>query len=36
VAKILKDTSAMEYLDALYIITEKQIQERIAVDWLKS
>ncbi|PGH13876.1 hypothetical protein AJ80_06145 [Polytolypa hystricis UAMH7299] len=28
VAKILKDASAMEYLDRLYIRTEKQIQER--------
>ncbi|TVY38792.1 hypothetical protein LSUB1_G005889 [Lachnellula subtilissima] len=28
VAKILKDSSAMEYLDRLYVTTEKQIQER--------
>ncbi|KAI9376691.1 hypothetical protein BJX61DRAFT_530696 [Aspergillus egyptiacus] len=28
VAKILKDASAMEYLDCLYIDTEKRIQER--------
>lgn len=28
VAKILKDASAMDYLDRLYITTEKQIQER--------
>ncbi|KAJ4144763.1 hypothetical protein LMH87_003633 [Akanthomyces muscarius] len=28
VAKILRDASAMEYLDRLYISTEKQIQER--------
>ena len=28
VAKILKDASAMDYLDRLYISTEKQIQER--------
>ena len=28
VAKILKDAAAMEYLDNLYVSTEKQIQER--------
>jgi hypothetical protein len=28
VAKILKDASAMDYLDQLYVATEKQIQER--------
>ncbi|KAK5989980.1 hypothetical protein PT974_08243 [Cladobotryum mycophilum] len=28
VAKILKDASAMDYLDRLYVSTEKQIQER--------
>ena len=28
VAKILKDSSAMSYLDQLYVTTEKQIQER--------
>jgi hypothetical protein len=28
VAKILKDASAMDYLDKLYVSTEKQIQER--------
>jgi hypothetical protein len=28
VAKILKDASAMDYLDRLYLSTEKQIQER--------
>jgi len=28
VAKILKDSSAMEYLDRFYVTTEKQIQER--------
>ncbi|PHH64700.1 hypothetical protein CDD81_4141 [Ophiocordyceps australis] len=28
VAKILKDASAMEYLDRLYVETDKQIQER--------
>ena len=28
VAKILKDSSAMEYLDRLYVTTEKQIHER--------
>lgn len=31
VAKILKDASAMEYLDRLYVSTEKQIHERTAV-----
>jgi hypothetical protein len=31
VAKILKDASAMEYLDNLYVTTEQQIQERIAM-----
>lgn len=30
VAKILKDASAMDYLDRLYVSTEKQIQERSA------
>ncbi|KJZ72901.1 hypothetical protein HIM_07664 [Hirsutella minnesotensis 3608] len=30
VAKILKDASAMEYLDRLYVDTEKRIQERAA------
>lgn len=30
VAKILKDASAMDYLDKLYVSTEKQIQERSA------
>lgn len=30
VAKILKDSMAMEYLDRLYVTTEKQIQERTA------
>ena len=30
VAKILKDAPAMEYLDRLYVSTEKQIQERAA------
>lgn len=28
VAKILKDASAMDYLDRLYVTTEKQIQDR--------
>jgi hypothetical protein len=28
VAKILKDASAMDYLDRLYVATERQIQER--------
>ncbi|KAL2886584.1 hypothetical protein HOO65_060414 [Ceratocystis lukuohia] len=31
VAKILKDASAMDYLDRLYVSTEKQIQERASV-----
>lgn len=31
VAKILKDASAMDYLDRLYISTEKQIHDRTAV-----
>jgi len=26
--RILKDASAMDYLDRLYVTTEKQIQER--------
>ncbi|KAJ0282057.1 hypothetical protein COL940_002723 [Colletotrichum noveboracense] len=30
VAKILKDASAMDYLDRLYVSTEKQIQDRAA------
>ncbi|KAF7548424.1 hypothetical protein G7046_g8682 [Stylonectria norvegica] len=30
VAKILKDASAMDYLDRLYVSTEKQIQDRSA------
>ncbi|KAJ2893925.1 uncharacterized protein MKZ38_008075 [Zalerion maritima] len=30
VAKILKDATAMDYLDKLYVSTEKQIQERSA------
>lgn len=30
VAKILKDASAMDYLDKLYVSTEKQIKERAA------
>ncbi|KAF5016822.1 hypothetical protein F66182_11370 [Fusarium sp. NRRL 66182] len=30
VAKILKDASAMDYLDRLYVSTDKQIQERAA------
>lgn len=30
VAKILKDASAMDYLDRLYVTTEKQIQDRSA------
>ncbi|KAI5465517.1 hypothetical protein BGZ63DRAFT_347158 [Mariannaea sp. PMI_226] len=30
VAKILKDASAMDYLDRLYVSTEKQIKERAA------
>lgn len=30
VAKILKDASAMKYLDSLYVQTEKQIQDRAA------
>ncbi|CAG9937566.1 hypothetical protein V2G26_013583 [Clonostachys chloroleuca] len=30
VAKILKDASAMDYLDQLYVSTEKQIRERTA------
>jgi hypothetical protein len=36
VAKILKDASAMEYLDNLYITTEQQIQERIALHRYRS
>ncbi|KAL2270345.1 hypothetical protein VTJ83DRAFT_2529 [Remersonia thermophila] len=30
VAKILKDAQAMDYLDRLYVSTEKRIQERVA------
>jgi hypothetical protein len=36
VAKILKDASAMDYLDNLYVNTEKQIQERIAMQRYRS
>ncbi|PFH58456.1 hypothetical protein XA68_13662 [Ophiocordyceps unilateralis] len=34
VAKILKDASAMEYLDRLYVDTDKRIQERTASRFL--
>jgi hypothetical protein len=36
VAKILKDASAMDYLDHLYVMTEEQIKERVAAQHYRS